>query len=177
MVEFRSPTFAKLTKKFERAQTELDKLSKHADERREAVVGDAWDAVTAAGSGVHNVYNGIEDILQTLAKDIDGSVPDGPSMHQDLLDQMAAGIAEVRDPLLTEEMHRNLSELKNFRHLVRHRYGIELDGAKVMQNVDLVRRVFPDFVGAIVEFEDTLLAEPAEEVRPEQPEPDPFKSG
>ena len=109
---------------------------------------------------MHNVYNGIEDILLNIAKDVDGSVPEGSSMHQDLLDQMAVDIAEIRQALLSDEALKDLTELKGFRHLVRHRYGMDLIGSKVMENVQRMERTFPVFVAALEALEDALLAEP-----------------
>lgn len=160
MVEFRSPSFAKLSKKLDRAQRELAKLTRHAIDRRDAVLADDWEAMTAASAGLHNVYNGIEDILVNIAKDVDDSVPDGSSMHQDLLDQMAVEIPGIRQALLSDELHRDLTELKGFRHLVPHRYGIELIGSKVMENVQRIARAFPEFVAALEAIETALLAEP-----------------
>lgn len=176
MVEFRSPSFAKLSKKLERAHDELAKLAKHAVNRRDAILSDDWEAVTAAATGVHNVYNGIEDILLNLAKDIDGSVPEGSSMHQDLLDQMAVEIPELRKALLSDDLLKDLTEMKGFRHLVRHRYGMDLIGSKVMENVQRMERAFPEFVAALEALEDALLAEPDSQNDPDASSiTDPFK--
>ena len=56
--------------------------------------------MSAVSAGIHNVYNGIEDLLLSLARDIDDAMPTGPSAHQDVLDQMAAEIAGTRPALL-----------------------------------------------------------------------------
>lgn len=160
MVEFRSPSFAKLSKKLDRAQDELAKLSKHANDRRDAILSEDWEATTAAATGLHNVYNGIEDILLNIARDVDGSVPEGSSMHQDLLDQMSVEIPAIRQALLSDEALKDFTELKGFRHLVRHRYGLDLIGSKVMENVHRLERTFPVFVAALESLETALLAEP-----------------
>jgi hypothetical protein len=176
MVEFRSPSFAKLSKKLERAQSELAKLAKHAVDRRDAILSDDWEAATAAATGLHNVYNGIEDILLNIAKDVDGSVPEGSSMHQDLLDQMAVEIPDLRYALLSDDLLKDLTELKGFRHLVRHRYGMDLIGSKVMENVQRMERTFPEFVVALEALENALLAEPDGQNDPDTSSvTDPFK--
>lgn len=176
MVEFRSPSFAKLAKKLQRAHAELAKVTQHAVNRRDAILADDWEAVTAAATGVHNVYNGIEDILLNIAKDVDGSVPEGPSLHQDLLDQMAVEIPELRQALLSDDLLKDFTELKGFRHLVRHRYGMDLIGSKVEENVLRIERAFPEFVAALEALEDTLLAEPGSRGDPEASSiTDPFK--
>jgi hypothetical protein len=46
--------------------------------------------------GIHNIYNGIEDVMLSLANDVDGYVPTGETAHQDPLDQMSAGIEGKR---------------------------------------------------------------------------------
>ena len=51
-----------------------------------------WGRGSALALGIHNIYNGIEDVMLNLANDIDGYVPTGELAHQDLLDQMSAAI-------------------------------------------------------------------------------------
>lgn len=157
MTAFRHPAFAKLSPKIDRAAKELHEiegyLSAHA---REMTEGD-WGAVGAVSLGLHNVYNGIEDILLTLANDVDGLVPKGQSMHQDILDQMFAEIAGVRPAVLDRELYEALGELKGFRHLVRHRYGFDLKTSKVEENLERARTAFPAFVAAVVSLESLLL--------------------
>ncbi len=80
--------------------------------------------------GIHNIYNGIEDVMLSLANDIDGYVPTGEPAHQDLLDQMSAAIDGTRPALLDSKLYDLLVELKGFRHVVRHRYGFDLDPKK-----------------------------------------------
>lgn len=108
--------------------------------------------------GVHNVYNSIEDILLSLSNDIDGLVPQGPTMHQDVLDQMSAEIAGIRPAVLDPELYQSLSELNGFRHLVRHRYGLT---DKVQESLDRVKEAFPSFLEAIVYLETSYLGKHA----------------
>jgi hypothetical protein len=108
-----------------------------------------WGAVNAVSLGIHNVYNGIEDVLLGLANDVDGFVPRGSAIHQDILDQMSAEVEGIRPALLDPELYRSLGELKGFRHLVRHRYDFGLDAGKVLENLDRLRRGFPAFVAAV----------------------------
>ncbi|GEC57869.1 hypothetical protein ABIF38_008760 [Bradyrhizobium japonicum] len=99
--------------------------------------------------GVHNIYNGIEDLMLSLANDVDGYVPTGESAHQDLLDQVSAGIDGKRPALIGSELYGLLVELKGFRHVIRHRYGFDLDPRKVDENLARVRTAFPAFVKAV----------------------------
>ncbi len=121
----------------------------------DVIAGD-WGAVSAVSLGVHNVYNGIEDILMSLARDLDGSAPAGPSVHQDILDQMASELASRRPALLSPDLHGELTELKGFRHLVRHKYGFDLKPEKVVDNVERLQRVYPVFAQRLSDLHDLL---------------------
>ena len=47
--------------------------------------------MTILGSVLHSFYNGLENIFEIIAKNIDGNVPNGNKSHQELLHQMASG--------------------------------------------------------------------------------------
>lgn len=166
MTAFRHPAFAKLSPKLDRAAKELGEVERFFEAHREEVLASDWGALSAISLGIHNVYNGIEDVLMNLAKDVDGLAPSGPTIHQDLLDQMSAEIAGVRAAVLDPALHEALTELKGFRHLVRHRYGFDLKAIKVAENLARMRAIFPAFVAAVVSLEGSLV----EEIRDEGPE-------
>ena len=46
--------------------------------------------MTILGSVLHSFYNGLENIFEIIAKDIDGYIPTGNKSHQELLHQMAS---------------------------------------------------------------------------------------
>lgn len=90
---FRLPEFSRLAPRLDRSARELGQLLDFYSRHEAEVAAADWGALSAVSLGVHNVYNGIEDILMSLARDLDGSAPSGPTVHQDILDQMAAAIA------------------------------------------------------------------------------------
>ncbi|MER9683299.1 hypothetical protein NKJ23_28960 [Mesorhizobium sp. M0184] len=159
MTAFKHPAFAKLSSKIDRAAKELQQIEEYLAAHRSELSRGEWGAVAAVSLGVHNVYTGIEDILLSLSNDIDGLVPQGPTMHQDVLDQMSAEIAGIRPAVLDPELYRSLSALKGFRDLVRHRHGFDLKTAKVQESLDRVKEAFPSLVEAIVYLESTLTEE------------------
>jgi predicted nucleotidyltransferase len=143
--------FAKLGPKLERAQRELDRLDEFL-RLYDAVSpepGSEWGRTTAIASAVHNAYNGVEDVLFNLANDVDDCVPKGDTSHQDLLDQMHVGIAGKRPAVLDDALYTVLTELKRFRHLVRHRYGFDFDPARIDTNLARMREALPSFVTAV----------------------------
>ena len=159
MNTFRHPAFAKLSLKLDRAENELRQLERFASAHTEELSNGEWGALGAVSLGIHNVYNGIEDILLSLANDVDGLVPRGSSMHQDVLDQMSAPIAGIRPAVLGSVLHEALGELKGFRHLVRHRYGFDLKPEKVRENLDRLLKAWPAVVDSILLLEKRLLDE------------------
>ncbi|GJD89623.1 MULTISPECIES: hypothetical protein [Methylobacterium] len=162
MIASSHPAFAKLGPKLERAARELRNLDAFLGQYDalppEAV--NAWGRMTAIAAAIHNVYNGIEDTLLSLANDIDGSVPTGETSHQDLLDQMRAAVLGLRPPLLDDALYVALTELKGFRHRVRHRYGFDLDPGKTNESLDRMRATFPAYVEAVRGLERDLAGDP-----------------
>ncbi|WP_246673175.1 hypothetical protein [Mesorhizobium sp. B2-9-1] len=159
MTAFKHPAFAKLSPKIDRAAKELQQIDEYLSEHGSEMALGEWGAVAAVSLGIHNIYNGIEDILLSLANDVDDLVPKGPSMHQDVLDQMSVQIAGIRPAVLDPALYEAFGELKGFRHLVRHRYGFDLKTDKAQENLDRARKAFPAFVEAIVSLERALTEE------------------
>jgi uncharacterized protein YutE (UPF0331/DUF86 family) len=156
MTSFSLPVFSRLSPKINRAERELAQIEQYCDSNSSEVAAGDWGAMSAVSLGIHNVYNGIEDILLSLARDIDDSVPTGASARQDVLDQMAAEVAGTRPALLDLDLYEALTELKGFRHLVRHRYGFDLKTDKVIENLALLQKVFPVFIDAVTELERAM---------------------
>jgi uncharacterized protein YutE (UPF0331/DUF86 family) len=161
MMSFRHPAFARLAPKINRAVKELEEIQGYVKEHSGEFQQGQWGAVSAVSLGIHNIYNGIEDIMLSLAKDVDGLVPGGATMHQDVLDQMVTAISGIRPAVLDGELYEALTELKGFRHLVRHRYGFDLKPNKVQDNLDRVVDTLPKFVEAVVSLECALLEDDA----------------
>lgn len=156
MMPFSLPIFSRLSAKIVRAEREMAKMEEYYERHSAELSSGDWGAMSAVSSGIHNVYNGIEDILLSMARDLDDSVPTGASAHQDVLDQMAAEIAGTRPSLLSADLYEAFTELKGFRHLVRHRYGFDLKPEKIIENLVLLRNVFPSFLDAIAALEKTM---------------------
>ena len=161
MISSSHPAFAKLGPKLERVRREigsLDDFLRRYDSLAPEMVSE-WGRTTAVASAVANAYNGIEDVLTNIARDIDGAVPQGESSHQDLLDQMRAELRDTRAALLDERLHGQLTELKGFRHRVRHNYGFDLDTEKSTENLERLREAFPAFVEALRTLERSMTRE------------------
>lgn len=82
--------------------------------------------ITALASVLHSFYTGLENLFQTVAKEIDCELPVGEQWHRDLLWQMARATAE-RTSVISDETARRLLTYLAFRHFYRHAYSFFLD--------------------------------------------------
>ena len=119
-----------------------------------------WGKVMVVAHALTNVYNGMEDVMSEIARDVDGSLPTGEAWHADLLDQMSVELDDIRPAFLDADLVQDMVELKGFRHLVRHRYGIDLRADRVFDNLALMERAFPAFVEAVDALARFLSEEP-----------------
>ena len=156
------PRFARLRPKLDRARNELKKLHRFLASIESGDKGSdvEWGKVVVIAQSLSNVYNGMEDVMSEIARDVDGSVPSGDAWHADLLDQMSVPLDEVRPALLDGNLLRDMVELKGFRHLTRHRYGIELRADLTLENLARLEKTFPAFVEAVEALARYLDEEP-----------------
>jgi hypothetical protein len=87
--------------------------------------------VRAGGSILHDFYTGIENIFESIAKEVDNRLPMGEEWHSELLHQMTLDIPGLRPQVITANTGKKLREYLGFRHLFRKRYGFELDWQKL----------------------------------------------
>lgn len=92
----------------------------------------------AASLILHGFYNGTERMFEWIARQIDGALPEGPSWHRELLQQMTLDIPGVRPPVLQRSTAKLLEEYLGFRHVVRYLYSWELEPAKVQRLIELL---------------------------------------
>lgn len=122
---------------------EIDKLFSEYElifKKLETEKPDLFD-MTILGSVLHSFYNGIENIFEIIAKNIDGIVPQGNKSHQELLHQMASE-NNNRIEIIDEDLYMKLREYATFRHFYRHAYSFQLDWDKMKNLVDSVNEVW-----------------------------------
>lgn len=108
--------------KIERTLTRIDRtIAAHeaADTRYRE-----FTKITMATS-LAEVYEGIENIFERIAREVDMDLPSGAEWHKKLLAQMTERRAG-RPPVLSQETAVLLGELLDFRHKVRNIYAEEL---------------------------------------------------
>ena len=110
-----------------------------------------------AAVALHHAYCAIESILVRVARQVEGSLPQGPEWHQALLHAAGLEIPGVRPALLSRESVEALRRLLGFRHFFRHGYAVPLDPAQLAALGQETRALAPRLLTEIDEL-DALLA-------------------
>lgn len=122
---------------------DIDKLFSEYDlifKKIEMQTPDLFD-MTILGSVLHSFYNGLENIFEIIAKNIDGIIPNGNKSHQELLHQMASENSK-RNEILNEKLYLKLREYATFRHFYRHAYSFQLNWEKMNPLIDNLQKVW-----------------------------------
>lgn len=115
---------------------------KYTAEREEKTVIE----LAAIGTFLHNIYNGIENILKqiTVAKNV--KVPRSDTWHKDLLNlSISMGIISEG---LSDELYRYLT----FRHFFVHAYGFMLEETHLEDLVDDIPEIWSRFLSEIENY-------------------------
>ena len=107
--------------------------------------------MTILGSVLHSFYNGLENIFEIIAKNIDCNVPNGNKSHQELLHQMASENG-MRNEIINEELYLKLREYATFRHFYRHAYSFQLNWEKMKPLIDIVHSVWQEVKQSLENF-------------------------
>ena len=118
-----------------------------------------WSHAASLADGIAAVYTGLEAMLEAIANEIDEYAPRGDTSHAALVDAMAVAVAGVRPVLLGAATRELMHEARKFRHVVRHKYALELKHAEVVKNLRLARKLAPAFARDYRRFAALMLAE------------------
>lgn len=163
------PLFARLDRQLELVRRELGNVSE-ADRRFRALrkltapgrkgggLYHEWSHCASLADGVAAIYTGLESVLEAIGNEIDEYVPRGDGSHAELLDGMAIAIRGVRPAVLSEATRRLMHEARKFRHVVRHKYALELRRADVTKNLALARKLVPAYRRDYRRFAALMLA-------------------
>jgi len=101
---------------------EKDNVEKTLANLKQAMVRSEKSSVelAAIGTFLHNIYNGIENILKQIARLKGVEIPKSDSWHKDLLN------LSVSKGIISEALSDQLYEYLTFRHFFIHSYGFIL---------------------------------------------------
>ena len=144
------PLFARLDRQLELVKKELANAEQaEARFQRLKKLGQnyyhEWSHSASLADGIQAIYTGLESILEAIANEIDGYMPQGDSTHANLVDGMAVEVSEVRPAVLNERTRELMHNVRRFRHVVRHRYALELKTNDVAKNFREVRKLAHEF--------------------------------
>ncbi len=91
--------------------------------------------LAGAAALLHNVYNGIENILKQVLASQRIEIPAGPAWHSDLL------LVAIRSGIISGPTGEALKRYLAFRHFFSHAYALDLDPERIEPLVADIRAV------------------------------------
>ena len=88
--------------------------------------------MTIVSSILHSFYNGIENIILAISKDLDQKIPEGSEWHRKVLKEMEKN-TKKRNAVFSQETSNILLEYLGFRHFFRHSYSFHLNWEKLKE--------------------------------------------
>ena len=122
----------------EKALANLDKALKR---KKKSVI-----ELAAIGTFLHNVYNGIENILKQILKEKNIKVLKSESWHKDLLN------LSVTNKIISLTLSDELFEYLTFKHFFVHAYGFMLVEDQLKDLAENISRIWSEFVLEIKNF-------------------------
>ena len=110
----------------------------------------------AAGSILHDFYNGVENIFRRVAQELNGGLPAGEDWHKQLLTDMSLDVKGVRPPLVSEDLKLKLQKYLGFRHIFRNVYGFHLEQEQIKVMVKEFPRILSWLRREIAAFQEYL---------------------
>ena len=85
---------------------------------------------TALASFLHSFYNGVENIFEVIAKDVNFNFQEESRWHQALLKFMSTPKSDGKS-FISLETFEQLNQYLAFRHFYRHSYSFHIDWSKL----------------------------------------------
>lgn len=144
---------ARLRAELERVERSAARAQRLYEKARAA--GDE-DFLEAAALYLHALYSGVENIFETIGREIDGALPSGPEWHRDLLLQMSAEMRKRRPRVLRAETLECIDEYRRFRHVVRNVYTFNIRPQRVRELIEQMPECMERVTTDILSFCDFL---------------------
>jgi len=99
--------------------------------------------LAAMATFLHNIYNGVENILKQVLKAKGTEIPKSETWHKELLDY------SVSLGIITEKLSDQLYQYLTFRHFFVHAYGFMLQQTHLESLANNIPNVWSQFISAI----------------------------
>lgn len=133
-----------ITAEKENIEKTLSNLKNAVTRREKSVI-----ELAAIATFLHNIYNGIENILKQVLKSESVEIPKSETWHKNLLN------LSVSTGIISEKLSDELYEYLGFRHFFVHAYGFMLEDAHLEHLADNIPNVWSQFLSAIEKYRQT----------------------
>ncbi|RLG29254.1 hypothetical protein DRO03_07720 [Methanosarcinales archaeon] len=96
--------------------------------------------LAAIGTFLHNIYNGVENILKQIIVANGGELPMSGTWHKDLLN------LSVSMGIISEELSDELYRYLTFRHFFVHAYGFMIEETQLEDLVNDIPEIWSQFL-------------------------------
>ena len=146
--------YATLSGRIQQQRVDLKYVIERAENLLEKAMRQNDDGyLDGAALNLHGFYTGVENILEDIARTVDGDPPQGHDWHKRLLLQMSAEIPAIRPPVIGRETRHCLEEYRAFRHVVRNVYTFNFRFSRIEE---LVTDVHACYEAVFVDLEKFL---------------------
>jgi len=128
----------KIAAEKENVEKVLDNLKDAMERKKRTTI-----ELAAIATFLHNIYNGIENILKQVLKARGTEIPKSDASHKDLLD------LSVSNGIIPEKLSDQLYEYLTFRHFFVHAYGFMLEEGQLEDLANNILGVWLQFLSAI----------------------------
>lgn len=108
---------------------------------------------------LHVIYGLFENLFTRIAANFGNHVDNSTQWHTLLLKRMTLEIAEIRPPVISQEMFGYLDELRRFRHLFRNAYVLHFDLDRlrlVLRDAWQLQKIYQTELNAFLDFLNSL---------------------
>lgn len=111
---------------------------------------------TAAASFLAQFYGGMENILKRICRFNGVPVPIGDTWHLDLFKMFCTPPHPALPELFDKSLETDISPFRQFRHVVYHSYGFQLDWERMKEGIEKVDDVFLRFKLTTTNYLDSM---------------------
>lgn len=107
---------------------------------------------TAAAAFLAQFYGGVENILKRISKFQCVPLPAGDTWHLDLFKRFCIPPYSGLPELFDKSLEADISPFRQFRHVVYHSYGFQLEWERMKEGIEKVEEIFVRFKTNLLKY-------------------------
>jgi HepT-like protein len=116
-------------------------LADAADNAAQWIGGPAAGGLQACACEMNRFYTVFERILERICESFENHLDKSGNYHERLVHRLALDLPGLRPAFLPAEVVPQITELRRFRHLVRHAYDLTLRADRLRELIEAARRM------------------------------------